>query len=541
MMDKRTISVMLACMLALFAMQFVIQKIYPPIPKKLPPAAAPTNTVSNVVAQVVAATTTNVPPPQPAAPAVERPAEQTLALSNDFIRVEFTSWGGGIRTVELLKHKANGHGHITLNQNAPVAALSLVGVPGADTNGVFTLEQSSPTSVVMRAANVTKTITLGKDYVLTGSIECGGVPAVGVVVGTARATHFKEPPLYLNADWQDGPKWSNRDLSAVTKRAGKGQNREPIRARWVAVKSQDFAMVLTGGTNATAITYAPVTLLRTEDWTAKESPQGVTVVAEWPTGGGTLSFTLYAGPKEYERLSALGQSQAEVMDFGSWMDGYTGIFGLMLFKSMVWCHKLAPNYGVAIILVTILLRVVFWPIQAKSIKSMKEMQKFQPQMQKVREKYKDDSQRMNQEIMKLYKEHKINPFSGCLPMVVQLPVLIAFYKVLSNAIELRGTSFLWIKDLALPDTIATIPNLPIIGSLPINPLPLLMTASTVLQQKMTPSTGDSQQQKMMMFMPLIMLFMFYGMSSGLVLYWTVQQLLSMAQQWWSMRKTEPAK
>jgi YidC/Oxa1 family membrane protein insertase len=155
-------------------------------------------------------------------------------------------------------------------------------------------------------------------------------------------------------------------------------------------------------------------------------------------------------------------------------------------------------------------------------------------MQKVREKYKDDQQRQNQEIMKLYKEHKINPFSGCLPMLVQLPVLIAFYKVLSNAIELRGTSFPWIKDLALPDTVATIMGIPI------NPLPIIMTGCTVWQQKMTPSTGDTQQQKMMMFMPLIMLFMFYNVSAGLVLYWTVQQLLSMAQQWWSMRQPEPA-
>ncbi len=541
---------MLACVLALMGLQFAISKIFPPIPKRQMPAVALTNAASNIVAQGVAAmTTTTTAPPQLSTPSVERPAEQKLALSNEFIRVEFTSWGGGIRSVELLKHKANGHGHITLNQDAPTVALSLVGVPGADTNGVFTLEQSGPTSVVMRAANVTKTVALGKDYLLTGSIECGGVPAVGVVVGMACSAHkaealnTKETP-YLNTDWQDGPKWSNRDLGAVTKRTGKGQNRETIHARWVAVKSQYFAMVLTGGTNAMAVTYTPVDLPRPEGWTAKPPPRGVMAVAEWPTVSGKLSFSLYAGPKEYERLSVLGQSQMEVMDFGSWMDGYTGIFGLVLFKGMVWCHKLAPNYGMAIILVTILLKIVFWPIQAKSIKSMKEMQKFQPQMQKVREKYKDDSQKMNQEIMKLYKEHKINPFSGCLPMLVQMPVLIAFYKVLSNAIELRGTSFLWIKDLSLPDTIwiHTLPfSLPLIGdTLVLNPLPLLMTASTVLQQKMTPSTGDSQQQKMMMFMPLIMLFMFYGMSSGLVLYWTVQQLLSIAQQWWSMRQTATA-
>jgi len=539
MMDKKTIAVMFAALLGLFVLSQVSNLIYKPIPKRAMPVAATnatataivSNTVAgNAVAPATAVTATNVAAATKPAP-VERPAEQTVALSNDFIRVVFTSWGGGIRSVELLKHKAGGDGHITLNEGAPDTALGLVGVAGADLNAEFKLEATGPSSVVMRAGNVTKTVTLGKDYLLDAVIE-GVTPSVGVVIGAAEPTYEKEAPMYLNADWQDGPKWSNRDLDVVSKRTGKGQNRELISARWVAVKSQYFAMVLTGPTNATAITYSPVDLPRPKDWTAKESPRGVTAFGEWPTSGGKLSVSLYAGPKEYERLSALGQSQMEVMDFGSWMDGYTGFFGLVLFKGMAWCHKLAPNYGMAIILVTILLKIVFWPIQAKSIKSMKEMQKFQPQMQKVREKYKDDAQRMNAEIMKLYKEHKINPFSGCLPMLVQFPVLIAFYKVLSNAIELRGTSFLWIKDLALPDTVATV------MSVPINPLPLLMTGATVLQQRMTPSTGDAQQQKMMMFMPLIMLFFFYPSASGLVLYWTVQQVLSIAQQWWSMRKPD---
>lgn len=532
MMDKRTIAVMLACVLALVGMQFVINKIFPPIPKRTQ-LVAETNAVSNAVATVAAVTATNVPPPPPPSPTAERPAEQTMALSNDFIRVEFTSWGGGIRSVGLLQHKANGQGHITLNASAPAPALGLVGVTGADTNAVFTLEQTSATSVVMRAANVTKTVSLGKDYILNASIECGAVPSVGVVVGTVGPTYAKEPALYLNADWQDGPKWSNRDLSVVTKRTGKGTNRELIRARWVAVKGQYFAMVLTGETNATAVTYAPAVLPPTTDWKAKEPPQGVTAMAEWtPTSKGTLTLQLYVGPKEYSRLEALGQQQQEVMDFGSWMDAYSGFFGLVLFKGMAWCHKLFPNYGVAIILVTLLLKIIFWPIQAKSIKSMKDMQKFQPQMQKLREKFKDDPQRMNQETMKLYKEHKINPFSGCLPMLVQLPVLFGFYKVLSNAIELRGVPFLWIKDLSQPDTIATI------AGFDINPLPIVMTLSTVWQQKLTPSTGDAQQQKMMMFMPLIMLFFFYTTASGLVLYWTAQQILSIGQQWWSMRQPD---
>lgn len=525
MMDKRTIAVIVGCLLALVVLQYVANKIYPPIPKRRPTGAA----VTNVVAEVIAVAPTNVAPPS-----VERPPEQTLTLSNEFVAVQFTSWGGGIRRVHLLKHRTDGQPHVVLNGDAPLPVLALVGVPGADTNAVFTLEQTSPTSVVMRAGNVVKTVTLGTDYLLHGQLECEGAAHVGVVVGTAAPMHPREPPLYVNADWQDGPKWSNRDLSLVTKRAAKGQNRETIHARWVAVKNQYFTLVLTGQTNATAVTYAPVELPRPEDWAAKEPPRGVMAFGEWPVTGGQFRFSLYAGPKEYNRLAALGQSQMEVMDFGSWMDGYTGIFGVALFKSMTWFHRLIPSYGVAIILVTLLLKIIFWPVQAKSIQSMKQMQKFQPQMQKIREKYKDDPQRMNQEMMKLYKEHKINPFSGCLPMLVQLPVLIAFYKVLSNAIELRGASFLWIKDLALPDTVATV------FGIPINPLPLVMTAGTVLQQRMTPSTGDTQQQKMMMLMPLIMLFFFYSMSSGLVLYWTVQQLLSLAQQWWSMRASPPA-
>jgi len=378
MMDKRTLLVMAACMLALFGLQFLANKLFPPVPKRPTAAAAvPAVAASNVVAEVIAPAPTNVPPPS-----VERPAEEILALNNEFIRVVFTSWGGGIRSVELLKHNANGHGHITLNQDAPVAALALTGLPGADTNAVFTLEKEGRNTVVMRAGNVTKTVTLGTDYVLTGTIEYERAPAIGVVVGTARSTHIQEAPLYLNADWQDGPKWSNRDLSVVTKRAAKDQNRELIQARWVAVKSQYFAIVLTGNTNTTSVTYQPVTLPPSPDWTAKEPPQGVMAVAEWPGGGGTFSFNCYVGPKEFERLAALGHGQLEVMDFGSWMDGYTGIFGLALFKGMVWCHKLVPNYGVAIILVTILLKIIFWPIQAKSIKSMKDMQKFQPQMQR---------------------------------------------------------------------------------------------------------------------------------------------------------------
>jgi YidC/Oxa1 family membrane protein insertase len=305
-------------------------------------------------------------------------------------------------------------------------------------------------------------------------------------------------------------------------------------AHWVAVKSQYFALVLSSATNAETVSYAPVTLPHWPEAKDKPAPVGVTAAVELPLTRGTngqasCQFTYYAGPKDYDQLSALGQNQEEAMDFGSWMDGYTGIFGLVLLWALNLFFGLVHNYGVAIILVTLTIKILFWPIQAKSIRSMKAMQKFQPQIQKIKEKYKDDAARLNQETMKLYKEHKINPVAGCLPMLVQMPVLFGFYKLLMCDIALRGASFLWIKDLALPDTVA------IIGGIAINPLPIAMALSGILQQKLTPTTGDAQQAKMMLFMPLVMMFMFYNLAAGLTLYYTLQQLLSVLQQWLAMR------
>jgi YidC/Oxa1 family membrane protein insertase len=170
-----------------------------------------------------------------------------------------------------------------------------------------------------------------------------------------------------------------------------------------------------------------------------------------------------------------------------------------------------------------------------STRSMKKMQALQPLMNKLKEKYPDDPQKQQQEMMKLYKEHKVNPMGGCLPLLVQIPVFFALYTMLRATVELRGASFLWIKDLSMPDTIFDL------GGIPVNPLPLVMTATTLWQQKLTPTANvDPTQQKMMMLMPVMFLFFFYSMSSGLVLYWTVQNLLSILQQWLALRDQKPA-
>ncbi len=543
MMDKKTILVVVCCLIALMAAQRLINTIYPPKPKVPRPTAAaatnaptqPVETAKPAEKPVEVAKETRVEPEQP------RPAEQIISLSNEFVRVDFTSWGGGVRSIELLKHKGSSNDFATLNGPGLVPALSLVGVPGAGTNDVFAIQRVDAKTVLLRSGNgVTKTFALSNAYVIAGSVQVPAALApsgiVSLVIGTASTTQPREPPSYLVVDWEGASKFRNRTLSRVMDHVKAGKPHEDIRAGWVAVKSQYFTMVVSPTTNVTGVTYASVDLA-----TPPPPPinHGVMAAADVPLARGadgseTCTFTFYAGPKDYTRLAALGRHQEELMDFGTPLDLYSGLFGAVLLHSLNFFYGLIPSYGVAILLVTIALKIVFWPIQAKSIQSMKAMQKFQPLMTKLREKYKDDPQRLNQEMMKLYKEHKINPFSGCLPMLVQLPVLIAFYRVLLNAIALRGAPFLWIHDLSQPDTIFAV------AGLDINPLPLVMTAATFWQQKLTPTGGDPQQQKMMMFMPVMMLFFFYKLAAGLTLYYTLQQLLSILQQWWSMRKAAGA-
>jgi len=519
MMNNKNIVIVVICVAALMGWSAFVNWLYPPVPKQARPVLPLTATSGPPVA--VTHTVARIAPAPPVAPPDDHAPEQVVTLQNDFVRVAITSRGGGIQSVELLKHRANGHGHVVLNGAAGAPALAL-----KDDRANYTVEQVGSREVVLRGP-VTKRLTLGAEYLLTGCIEFGGATtqAVPVVVGTAvPADLVKEGEAFLGVDWLAHAKFQNREL----KHARKGPGREETPARWVAVKSQFFTMILTPATNAVAVAYQPTVMAPPPNWKAKEPPHGLTAVAELPANAtGRYEFTFYAGPKDYTRLSALGQGQEDVLQFGMW-----SVVSVILLKSMNFCYRLIPNYGVAIILITIAIKIVFWPIQAKSIQSMKAMQKFQPLMAKLKEKYKDDPQRMNAEMMKLYKEHKINPFSGCLPMLVQIPVFFALFAMLRSAIELRGTSFLWVKDLSQPDTVGQL------FGLPINPLPLIMTGAMIWQQKITPTVGDPQQAKMMMFMPLMMLFFFYNASSGLALYWTVQQLLSIGQQWWSLRRED---
>jgi YidC/Oxa1 family membrane protein insertase len=253
-----------------------------------------------------------------------------------------------------------------------------------------------------------------------------------------------------------------------------------------------------------------------------------------PSDQRTFEYSIFMGPKSISILRAADSDLDRAIDFG-WVD--------FIAKPCLWfmnfIYGFIPNYGIAIIILTIVTRLLFWPLAQKSYKSMNDMRKLQPLMAQIREKYKDDKTRMNQEMMGLYRTYKINPLGGCLPMLIQLPVFFALYRMLYQAIELRHASFFgWIHDLSAPDRLFdfgfSIPLMQAPHGIPV--LTLIMGASMILQQKMAPAPADPMQAKMMMLMPIVFTFIFINFPSGLVLYWLVSNIVSISQQYYTQKK-----
>ena len=232
-----------------------------------------------------------------------------------------------------------------------------------------------------------------------------------------------------------------------------------------------------------------------------------------------VSYQIYLGPKDEDLLKTLGVGAEKLVDFG---------FFTIVAKPLLWVLRLTntvtKNYGIDIIILSILIKIIFLPLTQISMKSMKEMQKVQPEMNRLKEQHKNDKAKLQQEIMLLYKRRKINPMSGCLPMLIQIPVFIALYNALQYTMEMRHAPFLfWIKDLAAKD--------------PIYITPIIMGATMVLQQKMTPTAADPTQAKMFLLMPVMFTFLFLNFPSGLVIYWLTNNVLSIAHQYYMNKKT----
>lgn len=255
-----------------------------------------------------------------------------------------------------------------------------------------------------------------------------------------------------------------------------------------------------------------------------ESPEGERGVILLRLPPGERSVSVYAGPKDIDVLAQAGVELERAVSLG-----WFGFIARPLLALLKWFHQMVGNYGVAIIILTVLIKILFYPLTQMSMKSMKRMQGVQPKMMEIKEKHKDDRERMNREIMELYRREKVNPAGGCLPILIQIPIFIALYQALMYSIEIRHAPFVWwINDLSAPEDLFAIP----LGgfSIPIRLLPLVMGASMFLQQKLSPQAGDPRQAQIMMLMPIVFTFMFWGFPSGLVLYWLVNNILSILQQ-----------
>ncbi|MDP0500349.1 MAG: membrane protein insertase YidC [Verrucomicrobiota bacterium JB022] len=525
-------------------------------------------------------------PPRPT-PEQEQPAfeveEQTLVLENEVIRAEISTLGGGIGTITLKNYPAQNPSKVenpdpvVLNRGGQYPILGLTYESGQrfgpDVVRYYDVVEQSPMRVVLegqaddslklrRTYEIVAGTTGAAPYIVHHTVEyinTGSTPrplsGQFLHIGTSAPSDADPTGQNLNASYYD----TDKDYHAISSSKfrggggflglGGGAPRDRIEEQapilWGAVKNQFFAMIATPDQPATALVAVPRRFM--VDPVSGEAPVGVAAALEFllpdlaPNASHTLEVELYAGPKDYSHLEELDPGQDAVLQLG-WFIGLT--VGLISFIAKAFLKLLAfyqgflGSWGFAIIAATLTIRLVLLPLTAKAARSSKRMQELQAPLKELREKYADDPMALNQEMAKLWKKHKINPLSGCWPILIQFPIFIAFFNLLRNASELRYSDFLWISDLSMPD--ATIPLgtvVPLVGDA-INILPFFWLVSMVLLMKFTPqpaAAADNPAYKVMKYMPFVFFFFTYHFSSGLVLYWTTTNTFSIFQGWYINR------
>ncbi|MGZ0656334.1 membrane protein insertase YidC [Coraliomargarita sp. W4R53] len=490
----------------------------------------------------------------PAAPLAE---EKTISLSNEFIEAVFTTRGGAIKTVDFLQTKRGERDDYVFNKDGYLPALSLSYQASDETMREFALdyrvEQQTSDSitfvldqgegmVIRRTYRIAPSGSDAEPYVIEHSTVFENKSAAAINprtiyfnLGTARSISTgKQSANYLNVGHFNG---EDADFVPITKlTGGKGvlgigsslptdQLEIADRIEWASVKNQFFASVLSSETLGDDLYIYKVAAPEVGD--ADTSHQGISGSVGYEVGtlaageSKTMDFQFFIGPKEFKRLQALGNEQDLVMQFG-----FFGFFSKLLLSFMYAIHSVIPSWGWSIVIMTVCIKTLFWPLTAKASKSQKRMAKIQGPMAEMKEKYKDNPQKIQQETLKLFKEHQVNPVAGCLPMIIQMPIFLGLFYMLRTASELRHEPFLWVADLSLPDTQFEI------NGFPINILPMIMGVTMFLQMSMMPvsPTADPMQQKIFKFLPFIFLIFLYNFASGLVVYWTVQNILTIVQQ-----------
>ena len=589
-MDRKSIIVLSVCFVLFVLWAQLTPRFYPP------KMISRTNTIAsatNAVASPNAPTSLEAGNQAPwVAPKTGAP-EELVVVANDLARYTFTSHGGGLKLVELFKYpesvsKASKASVVarrvaTLNAQAQQPVLSLQGSEALVGDGVYKLGNFYGTwtdgtngsravsgvraeKLLTNGLFVVKEFELASNYLVNVRVRFENraaqplmLPPQQWVSGTATPLDAQDDEALVGLHWYDlvtksdhtvaGSHFDNKTLGCLPG-TPRTEYRQGGNVSWVAAHNQFFFVALMPGAPA-----AEVTAMRfhvpppsREEMAAHPGSRknqfayqaNMHFAATNLAVGQTLEqqFILFAGPKEYRTLERIAAQLKNELDSVMGYGGFFGFFSRLLLLSMNGLNAIGLSYGLAIIAITVIIKLIFWPLTQASTRSMKRMQKLQPQMKAIQEKFKDDPAKMNKKTMEFMKEHKVSPLGGCLPLVLQIPVFIGFFKMVQSAIELRGASFLWASDLSRPDTIFTIPGM----DFNVNPLPLMMGGTMLWQASLTPpSPGmDPAQQKIMKYFPLIFLFMLYNYSAGLTLYWTVQNLLSIAQMKLTKTVDEPA-
>jgi YidC/Oxa1 family membrane protein insertase len=566
-MDRTAWIVVILCVIGL-----VLWQIY--AAKQMSPRPAPINAVSGQASPTATPKVFEASPPPAvpeATPKSTEPipgfAEKFETLRNSDVELRLTNRGGGIKEAVLLRQIAEKEQRVVLNsaQSAPIGAI--IEQPSAPTlpeftgstesNSVVQFERTTAEQVAIRKKFFFEKSSENKDnYVIEMDVDLenrGTKPyqSAGyfLALGSAAPVHSKDYPSYTRLVWCAGcgggitagakgidVGWfgSSNGFLGLGQRAARPYYQENISgAEWVAVSNQFFTTLMAPlSAKATGVWGRSFDIERSPDQKLLgiEGAMGMPGFQLQPGQTYSARFEIYAGPKLYHRLAQLPHNEAEVMDFGMFKIVCQFLLNFMNLLNS-WLH----DYGLAILALTTIIKLTLWPIQNRANRSMRQMAALSPKMQELRDKYKDDPTRMNQELMKLYKQYGINPVGGCLPMMIQIPIFFGLFKMLGQAVELRNAKFLWVKDLSQPDTIA---HLPLLGW-PVNIIPLCMAATQIWLMAMTPKTGDPTQRRIMMFMPLIFLFICYNFAAALALYYTAQNLFSILQFYQNKRQPMP--
>ena len=465
----------------------------------------------------------------------EKTVGRSLRITGDLIQMEIDLTGARIRTLALENYRKQ-----VKPGSPPVNLVDLTGGGGylpvnflneEEETGDFAVKYTSPADEI-RLAGENKVILEPEDqkggirvYQFHPGSYVWEVGYAGSATGNTSLSVVTESQM-LQGKWGSYQEEStfteavaliNRDVKRFPLDKLSSTQVFPEGVRWAGFDNKYFMI---------AFIPPPGSALRISRRQDAEGERAV-IYLKMPPGENRLS--VFSGPKDMDILASAGVELERAINLG-----WFGPIARPLLALLKWLNRGVKNYGIAIILLTVLIKILFYPFTQISMKSMKKMQLVQPKLKEIQEKYKGDKERLSREMMSLYKQEKINPASGCLPILIQIPIFIALYQALMYSIELRHAPFfLWVNDLSAPEHLLDIPILGI--TIPLRLLPLLMGGSMFLQQKLSPQVGDPRQAQIMMLMPLVFTFMFWGFPSGLVVYWLVNNILSIAQQFWVNR------